>query len=330
MRDDIDIIKTKGDIIQFPTDRVNDADNDRSEKRTIKNVNIRKSALEVSKKQIAKKKKLALKRKIIGLIAAATAVVATSCAVSNIFSSDDSNVFPTPINSFSKTAANTVIDALPVDVSVDEINGLDVVLVNDGIDSDSLDKCQADLAEMGINVQVKDINDNDLDGANTFIAFKTYKGDKEMAVANYEGEQSNHASDFLTVAMAASFNDKDVDVEASDIQRGNYEITYDHTWLTSTNIEQKVNSGLAMVTVDVPSNQDIDASKIANGLARYWGYYKLGGSVYDESYLERKSNDPEGGVRVEFTRSLEKPFRAADKINLTGVKENTNNKENGL
>lgn len=327
MKNDIDLIKIKGDIIQFPTEKVDD--NDRSEKRTIKNVNIRKSALEVSKRQIAKKKKMALKRKIIGIIAAATAGAATSCAVSNIFSPDVYNIFPAPINSFQKKIVNTVIDKFPVDVSIDEINGLDVVLVNDGIDSDVLDKCQADLAEMGINVQVKDINDNDLDGANTFIAFKTYKGDKEMAVANYEGEQSNHASDFLTVAMAASFNDKDSDVEASDIQRGNYEITYDHTWLTSTNIEKKV-KGLAMVTVDIPSGQDIDASKIANGLARYWGYYKLGGSVYDEPYLERKYFDSEGGNRVEFARKLEKPFRAADKINLTGVKENTNNKENGF
>lgn len=332
MRDDIDIIKTKGDIIQFPTDRVNDADNDRSEKRTIKNVNIRKSALEVSKMQVAKKKKLALKRRIAKFIVVATALAIASCAVKDFISVTNEPVpsFTSSEDSFKSGIKETILDNTQVDVSVGEINGLDVVLVNDGIDSNSLDKCQADLAKMGINARIKDINDNDLDGISLFVAFKSYNGDKEMAVANYYGDEHSHASDFLAVAMAASFNDSGDNIESSEIQRGNYKITQDITELGPTNIEQKVNRELAKVTVDIPNGQDIDASKIANGLARYWGYFKRDGSVYDESYLERKDRDMEGNARVVFARKLAYPFKAVNKVNLIDSKINTNNKENGL
>lgn len=237
----------------------------KNENGKITNFKLRKETVGFAKKKV-RLRRMAVKGVIIAMAVGLVGLGIHSLSNKNVNTSNDVNV------------TNTIDDdSYTINTSTDDLSSLNVVLVNDGIDDEKINKAQEELNDSGLNCEVRNINELNKVGNECFIAFTDYNGPGYKVIANYN-DGNNHA-DLLAVGMSVAFD--------SDIEKGVKDISMYNTKLVPSDIENEVgNQLMPNVTIAVSQDKDIDTDKLLEGLARYNDYFRYG-SVQDASLLYR-------------------------------------------
>lgn len=239
-----------GDVVNFDPNR----------KVVVNNLNIDRQAIILARKKKALVRKV---KKTGALVLLATTIVAGMLSCGRKGTNE-----PGP--------SQDPIPPVSIEATIDDLSSLNVVLVDDGIDDSKINKAADELNEMGLDVEVRDIDNLNSAGIETFIALKEYGGDNTKVICNYNNG-NNHA-DLLALAMSCETN--------GTLQRGVNEVGVDITRKVPSNIENNVDRIIPTVTLAVPEDKDIDTSIIVDGLARYNHYFKEG-NIHDANFLTR-------------------------------------------
>ena len=266
-------------------------------KNNINNLNIKKETI-----RKARRKRLALKRRIIKLGLAIFVSGAFISAISNKL--EDGKIKGEVIDSKNNDIPEGVYI---VETDTDALSSLNVVLVNDGIDEEQIKGAESSLKLTGLDVEVRDIDELNKDGTECFIALTNYGGEDYKVIAN--NKDGNNNADLLAIGMKEAFG--------CPIQKG----VHDKLDLVPSDIEKAVGTQLMPnVTIAVPEGKDLedyfedpekydtDFSKpftdsILEGLARYseslnyvdlyGGEFLLRPNPFDNEEVYRHCFDPE-------------------------------------
>ena len=238
-----------------------------------------------------RKKLIARRRKMIGAIIGITAgVSALGIGCSNIMRGDSSNgpiVEPKPVEEPYSIITNT-----------DDLSTLNVVLVNDGISFEQMKQAEDSLKAVGLDVDVRFINELNKDGTECFVSLRSYHGDDYKVIGNYN-KGNNHA-DLLAIGMKEAFG--------GDIQKGVYALSGAEPTLIPSDIEKAVGDQIMPnVTIAVPEDADLEdygegvikvdtglndsfTDSLLEGLARYNDSLKYV-DIHNSEFLLRPSDD---------------------------------------
>ncbi len=240
-----------------------------------------------------RKKLIARRRKMIGAIIGITAgVSALGIGCSNIMRGDSSNgpiVEPKPVEEPYSIITNT-----------DDLSTLNVVLVNDGISFEQMKQAEDSLKAVGLDVDVRFINELNKDGTECFVSLRSYHGDDYKVIGNYN-KGNNHA-DLLAIGMKEAFG--------GDIQKGVYALSGAEPTLIPSDIEKAVGDQIMPnVTIAVPEGADLEdygkgVIKVDTGL----------NDSFTDSLLEglARYNDSLKYVDIHNSQSLLRPSDDAD------------------
>ena len=240
----------------------------------------------------ARMKRLRAKRRRVigGIIGITAGVSALGVGCSNIMgggSSDSPIVEPKPIE-----------EPYSITTSTDDLSSLNVVLVNDGISADQMKQAEDSLKAVGLDVEVRFINELNKDGTECFVALRSYQGDDYKVIGNYN-KGNNHA-DLLAIGMKEAFG--------GNIQKGVYALSGEEPTLIPSDIEAAVGDQMMPnVTIAVPKDADLEdygdgvvkvdtglndnfTDSILEGLARYNDSLKYV-DIYDGQFLLRPDVD---------------------------------------
>lgn len=235
----------------------------------------------------AKRRRLIARRiKMIGAIMGV--IVGVEC--SNIMrggSSDGPIVEPKPVE-----------EPYSLTTSTEDLSTLNVVLVNDGISDEQMKKAEDSLKAVGLDVDVRFINELNKDGAECFVSLRSYHGDDYKVIGNYN-KGNNHA-DLLAIGMKEAFG--------GDIQKGVYALSGAEPTLIPSDIEVAVGDQIMPnVTIAVPEGADLEdygegvikvdtglndsfTDSFLEGLARYNDSLKYV-DIHNSQFLLRPSDD---------------------------------------
>ena len=238
-----------------------------------------------------RKKLIARRRKMIGAIIGITAgVSALGIGCSNIMRGDSSNgpiVEPKPVEEPYSIITNT-----------DDLSTLNVVLVNDGISFEQMKQAEDSLKAVGLDVDVRFINELNKDGTECFVSLRSYHGDDYKVIGNYN-KGNNHA-DLLAIGMKEAFG--------GDIQKGVYALSGAEPTLIPSDIEVAVGDQIMPnVTIAVPEGADLEdygegvikvdtglndsfTDSLLEGLARYNDSLNYV-DIHNSEFLLRPSDD---------------------------------------
>lgn len=235
----------------------------------------------------AKRRRLIARRiKMIGAIMGV--IVGVEC--SNIMrggSSDGPIVEPKPVE-----------EPYSLTTSTEDLSTLNVVLVNDGISDEQMKKAEDSLKAVGLDVDVRFINELNKDGTECFVSLRSYHGDDYKVIGNYN-KGNNHA-DLLAIGMKEAFG--------GDIQKGVYALSGAEPTLIPSDIEVAVGDQIMPnVTIAVPEGADLEdygegvikvdtglndsfTDSFLEGLARYNDSLKYV-DIHNSQFLLRPSDD---------------------------------------
>ena len=240
----------------------------------------------------ARMKRLRAKRRRVigGIIGITAGVSALGVGCSNIMgggSSDGPIVEPKPIE-----------EPYSITTSTDDLSTLNVVLVNDGISYEQMKQAEDSLKAVGLDVEVRFINELNKDGTECFVALRSYQGDDYKVIGNYN-KGNNHA-DLLAIGMKEAFG--------GNIQKGVYALSGEEPTLIPSDIEAAVGDQMMPnVTIAVPKDADLEdygdgvvkvdtglndnfTDSILEGIARYNDSLKYV-DIYDGQFLLRPDVD---------------------------------------
>ena len=259
-----------------------------SERRVVNNF---RATPEMIREARRRKKLIARRRKMIGAIIGITAgVSALGIGCSNIMRGDSSNgpiVEPKPVEEPYSIITNT-----------DDLSTLNVVLVNDGISDEQMKQAEDSLKAVGLDVDVRFINELNKDGTECFVSLRSYHGDDYKVIGNYN-KGNNHA-DLLAIGMKEAFG--------GDIQKGVYALSGAEPTLIPSDIEAAVGDQIIPnVTIAVPEDADLEdygegvikvdtglndsfTDSLLEGLARYNDSLKYV-DIHNSEFLLRPSDD---------------------------------------
>ena len=235
----------------------------------------------------AKRRRLIARRiKMIGAIMGV--IVGVEC--SNIMrggSSDGPIVEPKPVE-----------EPYSLTTSTEDLSTLNVVLVNDGISVEQMKQAEDSLKAVGLDVDVRFINELNKDGTECFVSLRSYHGDDYKVIGNYN-KGNNHA-DLLAIGMKEAFG--------GDIQKGVYALSGAEPTLIPSDIEVAVGDQIMPnVTIAVPEGADLEdygegvikvdtglndsfTDSFLEGLARYNDSLKYV-DIHNSQFLLRPSDD---------------------------------------
>lgn len=235
----------------------------------------------------AKRRRLIARRiKMIGAIMGV--IVGVEC--SNIMrggSSDGPIVEPKPVE-----------EPYSLTTSTEDLSTLNVVLVNDGISFEQMKQAEDSLKAVGLDVDVRFINELNKDGTECFVSLRSYHGDDYKVIGNYN-KGNNHA-DLLAIGMKEAFG--------GDIQKGVYALSGAEPTLIPSDIEVAVGDQIMPnVTIAVPEGADLEdygegvikvdtglndsfTDSFLEGLARYNDSLKYV-DIHNSQFLLRPSDD---------------------------------------
>ena len=237
-----------------------------------------------------RKKLIARRRKMLGAIMGVTVgVSALGVGCSNIMegSSDGPIVEPKPIE-----------EPYSLTTSTEDLSTLNVVLVNDGISFEQMKQAEDSLKAVGLDVDVRFINELNKDGTECFVSLRSYHGDDYKVIGNYN-KGNNHA-DLLAIGMKEAFG--------GDIQKGVYALSGAEPTLIPSDIEVAVGDQIMPnVTIAVPEGADLEdygkgvikvdtglndsfTDSFLEGLARYNDSLKYV-DIHNSQFLLRPSDD---------------------------------------
>ncbi len=237
----------------------------------------------------AKRRRLIARRiKMIGAIMGV--IVGVEC--SNIMrggSSDGPIVEPKPVE-----------EPYSLTTSTEDLSTLNVVLVNDGISDEQMKKAEDSLKAVGLDVDVRFINELNKDGTECFVSLRSYHGDDYKVIGNYN-KGNNHA-DLLAIGMKEAFG--------GDIQKGVYALSGAEPTLIPSDIEVAVGDQIMPnVTIAVPEGADLEdygegVIKVDTGL----------NDIFTDSFLEglARYNDSLKYVDIHNSQFLLRPSDDAD------------------
>ncbi len=242
----------------------------------------------------ARMKRLRAKRRRVigGIIGITAGVSALGVGCSNIMgggSSDGPIVEPKPIE-----------EPYSITTSTDDLSTLNVVLVNDGISYEQMKQAEDSLKAVGLDVEVRFINELNKDGTECFVALRSYQGDDYKVIGNYN-KGNNHA-DLLAIGMKEAFG--------GNIQKGVYALSGEEPTLIPSDIEAAVGDQMMPnVTIAVPKDADLEdygdgVVKVDTGL----------NESFTDSLLEglARYNDSLNYVDIHNSEFLLRPSDAAD------------------
>ena len=182
--------------------------------------------------------------------------------------------------------------------STEDLSTLNVVLVNDGISDEQMKKAEDSLKAVGLDVDVRFINELNKDGTECFVSLRSYHGDDYKVIGNYN-KGNNHA-DLLAIGMKEAFG--------GDIQKGVYALSGAEPTLIPSDIEVAVGDQIMPnVTIAVPEGADLEdygegvikvdtglndsfTDSFLEGLARYNDSLKYV-DIHNSQFLLRPSDD---------------------------------------
>ena len=188
-------------------------------------------------REARRRRLLARRIKMIGAIMGV--IVGVEC--SNIMrggSSDGPIVEPKPVE-----------EPYSLTTSTEDLSTLNVVLVNDGISFEQMKQAEDSLKAVGLDVDVRFINELNKDGTECFVSLRSYHGDDYKVIGNYN-KGNNHA-DLLAIGMKEAFG--------GDIQKGVYALSGAEPTLIPSDIEVAVGDQIMPnVTIAVPEGADLE------------------------------------------------------------------------
>ena len=254
-----------------------------SERRVVNNF---RATPEMIREARRRKKLIARRRKMIGAIMGVT--VGIGC--SNIMRggpSDGPIVEPKPVE-----------EPYSLTTSTEDLSTLNVVLVNDGISFEQMKQAEDSLKAVGLDVDVRFINELNKDGTECFVSLRSYHGDDYKVIGNYN-KGNNHA-DLLAIGMKEAFG--------GDIQKGVHALSGAEPTLIPSDIEKVVGDQIMPnVTIAVPEGADLEdygegvikvdtglndsfTDSFLEGLARYNDSLKYV-DIHNSQFLLRPSDD---------------------------------------
>ena len=237
-------------------------------------------------REARRRRLLARRIKMIGAIMGV--IVGVEC--SNIMrggSSDGPIVEPKPVE-----------EPYSLTTSTEDLSTLNVVLVNDGISFEQMKQAEDSLKAVGLDVDVRFINELNKDGTECFVSLRSYHGDDYKVIGNYN-KGNNHA-DLLAIGMKEAFG--------GDIQKGVYALSGAEPTLIPSDIEVAVGDQIMPnVTIAVPEGADLEdygkgvikvdtglndsfTDSFLEGLARYNDSLKYV-DIHNSEFLLRPSDD---------------------------------------
>ena len=239
-------------------------------------------------REARRRRLLARRIKMIGAIMGV--IVGVEC--SNIMrggSSDGPIVEPKPVE-----------EPYSLTTSTEDLSTLNVVLVNDGISDEQMKKAEDSLKAVGLDVDVRFINELNKDGTECFVSLRSYHGDDYKVIGNYN-KGNNHA-DLLAIGMKEAFG--------GDIQKGVYALSGAEPTLIPSDIEKAVGDQIMPnVTIAVPEGADLEdygkgVIKVDTGL----------NDSFTDSFLEglARYNDSLNYVDIHNSEFLLRPSDDAD------------------
>ena len=237
-------------------------------------------------REARRRRLLATRIKMIGAIMGV--IVGVEC--SNIMrggSSDGPIVEPKPVE-----------EPYSLTTSTEDLSTLNVVLVNDGISFEQMKQAEDSLKAVGLDVDVRFINELNKDGTECFVSLRSYHGDDYKVIGNYN-KGNNHA-DLLAIGMKEAFG--------GDIQKGVYALSGAEPTLIPSDIEVAVGDQIMPnVTIAVPEGADLEdygegvikvdtglndsfTDSFLEGLARYNDSLKYV-DIHNSQFLLRPSDD---------------------------------------
>ena len=237
-------------------------------------------------REARRRRLLARRIKMIGAIMGV--IVGVEC--SNIMrggSSDGPIVEPKPVE-----------EPYSLTTSTEDLSTLNVVLVNDGISFEQMKQAEDSLKAVGLDVDVRFINELNKDGTECFVSLRSYHGDDYKVIGNYN-KGNNHA-DLLAIGMKEAFG--------GDIQKGVYALSGAEPTLIPSDIEVAVGDQIMPnVTIAVPEGADLEdygegvikvdtglndifTDSFLEGLARYNDSLKYV-DIHNSQFLLRLSDD---------------------------------------
>lgn len=237
-------------------------------------------------REARRRRLLARRIKTIGAIMGV--IVGVEC--SNIMrggSSDGPIVEPKPVE-----------EPYSLTTSTEDLSTLNVVLVNDGISFEQMKQAEDSLKAVGLDVDVRFINELNKDGTECFVSLRSYHGDDYKVIGNYN-KGNNHA-DLLAIGMKEAFG--------GDIQKGVYALSGAEPTLIPSDIEVAVGDQIMPnVTIAVPEGADLEdygkgvikvdtglndsfTDSFLEGLARYNDSLKYV-DIHNSQFLLRPSDD---------------------------------------
>lgn len=239
-------------------------------------------------REARRRRLLARRIKMIGAIMGV--IVGVEC--SNIMrggSSDGPIVEPKPVE-----------EPYSLTTSTEDLSTLNVVLVNDGISFEQMKQAEDSLKAVGLDVDVRFINELNKDGTECFVSLRSYHGDDYKVIGNYN-KGNNHA-DLLAIGMKEAFG--------GDIQKGVYALSGAEPTLIPSDIEVAVGDQIMPnVTIAVPEGADLEdygegVIKVDTGL----------NDIFTDSFLEglARYNDSLKYVDIHNSQFLLRPSDDAD------------------
>ena len=227
------------------------------------NLKITEEMIKTAQKSSSKVKRAIFKGSLVAITTGVLALGVVGC--SNV-SDNNLNNSNTGITSNS----GKMLEDYVIDTSVSDLRDLNVVLVNDGIAKEQIEQAEDSLESLGLDVDVRDINDLNKDGTECFISLTNYNGSGYKVIANYDND--NNYSDLLAIGMMRSFN--------ASLQKGVHNMDSAKRELIPSDIEKLADSTTTpSVTIAVPNDAELNressdiytsfSDKLLNGLARY-------------------------------------------------------------
>lgn len=155
----------------------------------------------------------------------------------------------------------------------DAINDLNIILVNDGVDSNFYENTIKSLKEKDIQVQsiVGSSQLQNIDGTQTIISLLDYKGEGSKVIAQHHDRQNQ--SDALALGILAGLESQKLKLADMNPQCGVHKMNEDgYTLLGPSELEEKVGDiSNRFVSIAVPKDTDIDSftEGLTEGLARF-------------------------------------------------------------
>ena len=258
-----------------------------SERKVGSKINITPEMIGKSRRGKLRIERMIVKGSVVALTAGVVGLGIVGCH-SILGGNDEPVVGPEPV----------VGEEYAINTSTEALSTLNVVLVNDGISFEQMKQAEDSLKAVGLDVDVRFINELNKDGTECFVSLRSYHGDDYKVIGNYN-KGNNHA-DLLAIGMKEAFG--------GDIQKGVYALSGAEPTLIPSDIEVAVGDQIMPnVTIAVPEGADLEdygegvikvdtglndsfTDSFLEGLARYNDSLKYV-DIHNSQFLLRPSDD---------------------------------------